>query len=46
MFDDQSAGAARTATKLRLTNQSRYDEKTANTAAQNAAHGVRPWEEA
>jgi hypothetical protein len=33
------------ATKLRLTNQSRYTPKAASTAAGRVKGGVKPWEE-
>lgn len=36
--------AATLATKLRMTNQSRYTEKTAGTAASNTKKGLKPWD--
>jgi hypothetical protein len=44
MRDLETRGATSLATKLRLTNQSRYTEKTSATAARNALKGPRPWE--
>ena len=44
MRDLEMRAASTLATKLRITNQSRYDEKTAATAAASAAKGPRPWE--
>lgn len=44
MRDLETRGATSLATKLRLTNQSRYNEKTSATAARNAAKGPKPWE--
>jgi hypothetical protein len=43
--DSEARAAASLATKLRLTNQSRYERKTAATAAHNAEKGFRPWDE-
>lgn len=44
MRDLETRAAAGIATKLRLTNQSRYTPQAASTAARNAAKGVKPWE--
>jgi hypothetical protein len=45
MFRDREAkGAADKATKLRLTNQSRYTPQAASTAAKNASTQRKPWE--
>lgn len=44
MRDLETRGATSLATKMRLTNQSRYDAKTASTASRNAAKGYKPWE--
>ena len=42
---DREARAMTTlATKMRLTQQSRYDAKTASTAAKNGGDGEKPWE--
>ena len=40
----EARAAMTTATKLRLTNQSRQTPKAAATAARNSSKGVRPWE--
>ena len=40
----EARAAMTTATKLRLTNQSRQTPKAAATAARNVAKGSRPWE--
>jgi hypothetical protein len=40
----ESNSAMRLATKLRLTNQSRLDPKTAHRAVENKPQGKRPWE--
>lgn len=44
MRDRETKAAASLATKLRLTNQSRYTPQAAATAAKHAAKGFRPWE--
>lgn len=44
MRDLETRAAADKATKLRLTNQSRYTPQAAGTAARNAAKGPKPWE--
>jgi hypothetical protein len=44
MRDLETRAAADKATKLRLTNQSRYTPQAASTASRNAAKGVKPWE--
>jgi len=44
MRDLETRAATSLATKLRLTNQSRYNEKTAATAARNAPKKALPWE--
>ncbi|WP_210526926.1 hypothetical protein [Rubellimicrobium arenae] len=44
MRDLETRAAADKATKLRLTNQSRYTPLSAATASRNAAKGVKPWE--
>lgn len=44
MRELETRAAVTLATKLRLTNQSRYDEKTAATAKRNTAAGAKPWE--
>lgn len=44
--DAKSATLARLATKMRLSQQSRYTEKLAGTAAKNAGAGRKPWESA
>lgn len=41
---EEAYRAARMATKLRVTNQSRYTPKTAGTAARNAGKGPMPWD--
>jgi hypothetical protein len=43
--DSETRAASTLATKLRLTNQSRYTPKTAATAARNTEKGFRPWDE-
>jgi hypothetical protein len=45
MRDIETRAAAGLATKLRLTNQSRYTPEKAATAARNAAVGPMPWDE-
>jgi hypothetical protein len=40
----ETRAAMMLATKLRITNQSRYNEKSAATAARNTAKGAKPWE--
>lgn len=45
MQDLSSRAAADKATKLRLTNQSRYTPQAAATAARNLVVGRKPWEE-
>ena len=42
--DLESRAAADKATKLRMTNQSRYTPQSASTAARDAAEGPAPWE--
>lgn len=44
MRDLETRAAADKATKLRLTNQSRYTPQAASTASKNASKGLRPWE--
>ena len=44
MRDLEIRAAVSLATKLRLTNHSRYDAKTAATASKNAAKGFKPWD--
>jgi hypothetical protein len=44
MRDMEVRGATSLATKLRLTNQSRYNAITAATVARNAPKGPKPWE--
>lgn len=44
MRDLETRAAADKATKLRLTNQSRYTPQAASTAARNTAKGPKPWE--
>lgn len=44
MRDLETRAAAGIATKLRLTNQSRYTPQAAATAARSAAKGARPWD--
>lgn len=44
MRDRETKAAADLATKLRLTNQSRYTPKAAATAAKNASTSRKPWE--
>lgn len=44
MRDLETRAAADKATKLRLTNQSRYTPQAASTASRNAAKGFKPWE--
>lgn len=43
MRDREQRGAVTMATKLRITNQSRYDEKTASTASKRASTIEKPW---
>lgn len=43
--DAEGRAAADKATKLRLTNQSRWQPSTAATAAKNAAKGKMPWDD-
>jgi hypothetical protein len=43
--DAETRAAVNLATKLRLTNQSRYQPKAAATAARDAGKGFRPWDE-
>tara|TARA_R110002096_G_scaffold436056_1_gene666537 strand:+ start:96595 stop:97017 length:423 start_codon:yes stop_codon:yes gene_type:complete len=40
----ESANITSLATKMRLTQQSKYSEKAAHTAAKNANNGPKPWE--
>ena len=42
--DLETRGVVAIATKLRLTNQSRYTTRAAGSAANNAPKGPRPWE--
>lgn len=42
--DREGQGMIRCATKLRLTNQSRYDKTVASTRSRNQAKAARPWE--
>ena len=44
MRDGESRAAADKATKLRMTNQSRYTPQAAATAASDASQGEKPWE--
>ena len=44
MRDMETRAAADKATKLRMTNQSRYTPQAASTASRHAAKGVKPWE--
>lgn len=44
MRESETRAAASLATKLRLTNQSRYTPQAAATAGRNAAKGFKPWE--
>lgn len=44
MRDRETKAVADKATKLRLTNQSRYTPKAAATAAKNAGGGNKPWQ--
>lgn len=44
MRDLETRAAADKATKLRLTNQSRYTPQAASTASRNTAKGSRPWD--
>lgn len=44
MRDLETRAAAGMATKLRLTNQSRYTPQAAATASRHAAKGLKPWE--
>lgn len=44
MRDRETKAVADLATKLRLTNQSRYTPKAAATAAKNQAKGEKPWQ--
>lgn len=43
MRDRETKAIADKATKLRLTNQSRYTPKAAGTAAKNAGNAIKPW---
>jgi hypothetical protein len=43
MRDRETKAIADKATKLRLTNQSRYTPKAAATAAKNAGNALKPW---
>ena len=45
MRETETRAAASLATKLRMTNQSRYTPHAAATASRNAARGLKPWEE-
>lgn len=44
MRESETRAAASLATKLRLTNQSRYTPQAAATASRNATKGYKPWE--
>ena len=44
MRDLETRAAADKATKLRLTNQSRYTPQAASTAARSVGKGLKPWE--
>ena len=44
MRDLETRAAADKATKLRLTNQSRYTPQAAATASKSAGRGIKPWE--
>jgi hypothetical protein len=44
MRENETRAAAAMATKLRLTNQSRYTPQAASTASRNTAKGFKPWE--
>lgn len=44
MRDLENRAAVSMATKLRLTNQSRYTPQAASTASKNAAKGFKPWD--
>lgn len=44
MRDLETRAAADKATKLRLTNQSRYTPQAASTASRGTAKGMKPWE--
>lgn len=44
MRDAEARAAADKATKLRLTNQSRYTPQAASTASRHASKGLKPWE--
>jgi hypothetical protein len=44
MRELETRAATSLATKLRLTNQSRYTPQAASTASRNAAKGLKPWE--
>lgn len=44
MRESETRAAASLATKLRLTNQSRYTPQAAATASKHAARGAKPWE--
>ena len=44
MREAETRAAASLATKLRLTNQSRYTPQAAATATKHAARGLKPWE--
>lgn len=46
MRDRETKAAADKATKLRLTNQSRYTPKAAGTASKNGSKNLKPWETA
>jgi hypothetical protein len=45
MRDAEVSAAIRLATKLRVTNQSRYTPRAAESASRNTARGYKPWEE-
>jgi hypothetical protein len=44
MRESETRAAASMATKLRLTNQSRYTPQAASTASRGTAKGFKPWE--
>lgn len=43
LVDAKSSSLARLATKMRLSQQSRYSEKSAHTAAKNVGPAAKPW---
>lgn len=44
LVDAKASSLARLATKMRLSQQSRYSEKAAHTAAKQAGSGAKPWQ--